>query len=153
MRPRKSTFAWLAPVVGIAVLLGGAPAANAQAPRSVDRWIERNAVPLAIADPAAPLGDLASLRRSIGNAAIVGLGESVHGTAEETTLKHPGGGRAAVAERRRHDPRSSTSRARLAQDGRFPGPVVRHRRPPPGGDPRATGLNSFRKSPESGSVP
>ena len=38
--------------------------------------------------PDAPLDDLAPLRRSIGNARIVGLGESAHGAAEETTLKH-----------------------------------------------------------------
>ncbi|MEU8804367.1 erythromycin esterase family protein [Spirillospora sp. NPDC048819] len=88
MRRRMRTVGWLVPGVGLAVLLGGAPPAGAQAPRSVDRWIERHAVPLTTADPAAPLGDLRSLRQPVGDAAIVGLGESVHGTAEETMLKH-----------------------------------------------------------------
>ncbi|MFI0480840.1 erythromycin esterase family protein [Actinomadura sp. 9N215] len=97
MNRRIRALTWLAPGVGIAVLLGGAPAANAaqppqsarpsQPPGSVERWIARQAVPLATADPSAPLDDLASLRRSVGDAAVVGLGESVHGTAEQTALK------------------------------------------------------------------
>ncbi|WUI01521.1 erythromycin esterase family protein [Spirillospora sp. NBC_00431] len=88
MNRRTHALAWLAPGVGIAVLLGGAPTADAaQVSRPVDRWIARHAVPLATADPSAPLDDLTSLRRSVGDAAIVGLGESVHGTAEETALK------------------------------------------------------------------
>ena len=44
--------------------------------------------PLTTVDPAAPLGDLTPLRRAIGDAEIVGLGESTHGAAEEETLKH-----------------------------------------------------------------
>ncbi|TDD40235.1 erythromycin esterase family protein [Actinomadura sp. KC06] len=87
MKRRTRAVAWLSPGVGIAVLLGSAPAVNAQASQPVDRWIARHAVPLATADPSAPLDDLAPLRRSVGDAAVVGLGESVHGTAEETTLK------------------------------------------------------------------
>jgi erythromycin esterase-like protein len=54
----------------------------------VTGWAERHAVPLATVDPAAPLDDLAFLRRSVGRAQVVGLGESVHGAAEEETLKH-----------------------------------------------------------------
>lgn len=49
------------------------------------RWPRRL---LATVDPAAPLGDLTPLRRAIGDAEIVGLGESTHGAAEEETLKH-----------------------------------------------------------------
>jgi len=45
---------------------------------AVGRWIARNAE---------PLGDLSQLRRSIGGAQVVGLGEAVHGTAEITHLK------------------------------------------------------------------
>ena len=74
-----------------------APAARARAearpetrprPGPVARWASERAVPLATVDPAASLDDLAPLRRSIGDAEIVGLGESVHGAAEEITLKH-----------------------------------------------------------------
>ncbi|XRQ14309.1 erythromycin esterase family protein, partial [Actinomadura welshii] len=39
-------------------------------------------------DPRAPLTDLGPLRRSVGHAAIAGLGESTHGAAEEIALKH-----------------------------------------------------------------
>jgi erythromycin esterase len=46
---------------------------------SVADWIRRNAV---------PLGDLGQLRRSIGGAQIVGLGEAIHSTAEITQQKH-----------------------------------------------------------------
>jgi len=42
-------------------------------------WIRRTAV---------PLGDLGHLRRSIGGAQIVGLGEAIHSTAEITQQKH-----------------------------------------------------------------
>jgi erythromycin esterase len=56
--------------------------------RTVVEWIDRHAVPLATTVPEAPLDDLAPLRRSIGGAEIVGLGESVHGAAEEIALKH-----------------------------------------------------------------
>jgi erythromycin esterase-like protein len=54
----------------------------------VTGWIRHHATPLDTVDPAAPLDDLAPLRRSIGDAAIVGLGESTHGAAQEITLKH-----------------------------------------------------------------
>lgn len=56
--------------------------------RPVTNWARREALPLMTVDPAAPIDDLAPLRRSVGDAVVVGLGESVHGAAEETTLKH-----------------------------------------------------------------
>jgi erythromycin esterase-like protein len=91
----------LAPAIGAAVLLTGtglttyaaaspvpAQAQTVRDQRAVVGWIERNAGRLRTVDPAAPLDDLAPVRRSIGNATIVGLGESVHRVSEETTLKH-----------------------------------------------------------------
>ncbi|MFI6299699.1 erythromycin esterase family protein [Nonomuraea sp. NPDC050790] len=51
-------------------------------------WLKEHAVPLATIDPAAPLGDLAPLARMIGDAKIVGLGESTHVAREEALLKH-----------------------------------------------------------------
>jgi erythromycin esterase-like protein len=77
----------LASVVG--VMLAGTLTAHARARTDpVTGWVRHHAVPLDTVDPAAPLGDLAPLRRAIGDAEIVGLGESTHGAAEEETLKH-----------------------------------------------------------------
>lgn len=78
----------LAPVVGVMVALAGTLTAHARSPQQpVTGWIRHNAAVLKTVDPAAPLDDLAPLRRSIGDAEIVGLGEPVHGAAEEETLK------------------------------------------------------------------
>ncbi len=84
---------WLiAAAVAVVVVGAGTPTAQAghAGPRAgpVTRWTAHQAAPLDTVDPTAPLDDLASLRRSIGDAEIVGLGESVHGAAEEITLKH-----------------------------------------------------------------
>ncbi|MEU5722781.1 erythromycin esterase family protein [Micromonospora sp. NPDC047738] len=54
----------------------------------VTGWVRHNAATLSSIDPAAALDDLAPVGRSVGDAEIVGLGESMHGTAEETRLKH-----------------------------------------------------------------
>ncbi|MEV4892848.1 hypothetical protein AB0K48_26050, partial [Nonomuraea sp. NPDC055795] len=49
-------------------------------------WVKEHAVPLATIDPAAPLDDLAPLARMVGDAKVVGLGESTHGAREEASL-------------------------------------------------------------------
>ncbi|MFD9687141.1 erythromycin esterase family protein [Kitasatospora sp. NPDC059146] len=54
----------------------------------VTDWLAANAVPLDSLDAGAPAGDLAPLRRVLGEARVVGLGESTHGTAEFFRLKH-----------------------------------------------------------------
>lgn len=70
------------------LLVAGVPDAQAAStPRSVTGWVRHHATVLDTVDPAAPLDDLAPLGRSVGNAKIVGLGESTHGAAEEETLK------------------------------------------------------------------
>jgi erythromycin esterase-like protein len=79
----------LAAGAGVVAVLAGTLTAHAQArPQPVTGWIRHHAAPLDTADPAAPLGDLTPLRRAIGDAMIVGLGKSVHGAAEEISLKH-----------------------------------------------------------------
>lgn len=79
----------LVPVAGVGMLLAGAPATAAPGgPAPVTGWITHHAQPLHTIDPAAPLDDLAQLRRSVGDAQIVALGEATHGTAEQTALKH-----------------------------------------------------------------
>jgi erythromycin esterase-like protein len=93
MNQRKRGWGWplrlLAPAVGVMVVLAGTLAAHAETRQEpVAGWIGHNAVPLETVDPTAPLDDLEPLRRSIGDAEIVGLGESIHGAAEEITLKH-----------------------------------------------------------------
>jgi erythromycin esterase-like protein len=93
MRRRGRISRWprrlLASGVGAVVVLAGRTTANAQGrPDPVTGWIRHFAAPLTTVDPAAPLGDLTPLRRAIGDAEIVGLGESTHGAAEEETLKH-----------------------------------------------------------------
>jgi hypothetical protein len=61
------------------LLTGILSAQAASTPPLVTGWIRHNATILDTVDPAAPLDDLAPLGQSIGNAKIVGLGESVHG--------------------------------------------------------------------------
>lgn len=52
-------------------------------------WISEHATPLARTASSGSIDDLAPIRRWIGDTTdIVGLGESVHGAAEEITLKH-----------------------------------------------------------------
>jgi erythromycin esterase-like protein len=55
---------------------------------SVSHGIENHSVAIQSTDPRTGLEDLEPLRRSIGSASVVGLGESVHGASEELTLKH-----------------------------------------------------------------
>ena len=75
--------------VGATALLGSAPVANAETrDEPVTGWVRHNATALDTVDPAGPLKDLRALRRSVDDAFVVGLGESVHGAAEETELKH-----------------------------------------------------------------
>ena len=84
--PRRSRR--FAGTVAAIVLVAAPFTADADSSQPVTDWARRNAVPIATVDPAAPIDDLAPLRESVGDAVVVGLGESVHGTAEETTLKH-----------------------------------------------------------------
>jgi erythromycin esterase-like protein len=90
MRPTRRDRRVAGAAVAVAVTVVGLAAGpvGAANPRPISRWVEHSAVPLESVDPAAGLDDLAPLRESIGGAAIVGLGESVHGASEELALKH-----------------------------------------------------------------
>lgn len=56
--------------------------------RGVLPWIDRHAVPLRSTDPQGSYEDLWPLSQLVGGAALVGVGESSHGTHEQFTLKH-----------------------------------------------------------------
>lgn len=84
-------------VLGIGVgLLATTVTATASAHRAPGRtpdsgvvaWIDRNAAALASTDPAEPLTDLRPLRRTVGQATVVGLGEAAHGSRELFRVKH-----------------------------------------------------------------
>lgn len=91
-RPRLSTS------IGVGVSLLAVATAGVTPPaHAADRddrdhkvvdWINRHAVPLQSTDPRAPLDDLRSLRRVVGPATVVGLGESTHGSREQFRVKH-----------------------------------------------------------------
>lgn len=79
---------------GLAVAGPAVPSATAlaasegSASRSMVDWIDRCLVPLSGADPQGDLRDLRSLGRVVGDATVVGLGESAHGTHTQLALKH-----------------------------------------------------------------
>ena len=51
-------------------------------------WLKKRAIPFATAEPASGLSDLQALKRVIGDARIVSLGEGTHGTREFFQMKH-----------------------------------------------------------------
>ena len=92
MRQRNWPRGWPLRLLTIAAatavwLAGTGPVQAAPPTPRVANWIRHNANQLTTTDPTAPLDDLAPLRRMIGDARIVGLGESTHGAHEEFTLK------------------------------------------------------------------
>lgn len=55
----------------------------------VAEWVDDHAVSLTRTDPDEPIDDnLDPLRQLVGDAVVVGLGESAHGTHDQFTLKH-----------------------------------------------------------------
>jgi erythromycin esterase len=69
-------------------LAAGAAAGGSGAKGGVVPWINRHAIPLTSTDPQQEAGELRHLRGVVGAAAIVGLGESAHGTHTQLQLKH-----------------------------------------------------------------
>ena len=78
----------LAPVIVTTAMLMTLPACAQAEEDSVAAWVQREAKRLNTTDAAAPLNDFMPLRDSARDVTIAGLGESVHGAAEELTLKH-----------------------------------------------------------------
>ncbi|WP_084964890.1 erythromycin esterase family protein [Thermoactinospora rubra] len=81
---RRSALA-LAAVV-LAGAAGASPAAAGERP--IVSWVNAHAVPLASVHASGPVDDLEPLRRIVGEAAVVGLGEPSHGTHEQVTARH-----------------------------------------------------------------
>lgn len=57
-------------------------------PPAVVDWVKREAIPLRTPEPGNGFDDMRPLRRLVGNARIVSLGEATHGTREFFQLKH-----------------------------------------------------------------
>jgi len=68
--------------------LAPAVSAAANADSDVVAWIEQHATALSSTDPDAPVSELEPLRDVVGDASVVGLGESTHGSHEQFELKH-----------------------------------------------------------------
>lgn len=82
-------------VIGVVVALttAAAPCAFALQPAADPAadgaaWLKTAAVPIATADPAAPIDDLKALAPMVDGVQVVGLGEATHGTREHFQLKH-----------------------------------------------------------------
>jgi len=56
--------------------------------RVASEWIAKNAIPLTTAEPRHGSKDLRPLRKIVGDARVVALGEATHGTREFFLLKH-----------------------------------------------------------------
>jgi erythromycin esterase len=63
-------------------------APTAKADPAVAAWLQGEVMPFSSTDPAAGLDDLEPLRRLVGDARIVSLGEATHGTREFFRMKH-----------------------------------------------------------------
>jgi erythromycin esterase-like protein len=59
-----------------------------QTPAPVRDWIKANAVPIATPEAGHGFEDLEPLRKTVGDARVVALGEATHGTREFFQLKH-----------------------------------------------------------------
>lgn len=56
--------------------------------KAVSEWMRKHAIPLKTVEPQGPLGDMMPLKKAVGSARIVAMGESTHGTREFFKLKH-----------------------------------------------------------------
>lgn len=75
-------------VLMAALLLAALPLAWTFDDQPVVEWMRAHAVPLATPEPGRGFTDMQPLKKVIGNARIVALGEATHGTREFFQLKH-----------------------------------------------------------------
>ncbi|WP_162606104.1 erythromycin esterase family protein [Jiangella aurantiaca] len=87
---RRGLVGLAAVAAGTTLLPGPRATAAGVAVRTGDpfvEWLDRHATPVRTS-PRGPLDDLTPLRRTVRDAAVVGLGESAHGTHTQFALKH-----------------------------------------------------------------
>jgi erythromycin esterase len=65
-----------------------APVAQPQAPKEVVEWIQHKAIPLKTPEAGHGFADMEPIRKIVGDAHLVCLGEATHGTREFFQLKH-----------------------------------------------------------------
>jgi erythromycin esterase len=80
-RCRRDTIALVVPAM-VAIV---SPHASAQQPVN---WIRKNAIPLRTVEAGNGFNDMQPLKKVVGDARIVALGEATHGTREFFQLKH-----------------------------------------------------------------
>jgi erythromycin esterase len=78
----------LAKVKSMSVRLSSITAVRTPAPEAVVTQVRSAAIPLATAEAGYGFGDMEPLRKVVGSARIVALGEATHGTREFFQLKH-----------------------------------------------------------------
>jgi erythromycin esterase len=61
---------------------------DAHPPREIDEWLRANAIPLSTTEAGHGFADLQPLKKVIGSARVVALGEATHGTRQFFQLKH-----------------------------------------------------------------
>jgi erythromycin esterase-like protein len=74
--------------LAVACVLAGSPALAAFDADPVKEWIGANAIRLTTAEARHGFSDMRALKKVVGNARIVSLGEATHGTREFFQLKH-----------------------------------------------------------------
>jgi erythromycin esterase-like protein len=72
----------------VALLSVAAPVTQRQRQQSVVEWIRANAIPLKTVEAGHGFADMEPLRKVVGDARIVALGEATHGSREFFQLKH-----------------------------------------------------------------
>jgi erythromycin esterase len=56
--------------------------------KTITKWVQKNSIPLKTIEPQSSFEDLIPLKKMVGNARIVAMGEATHGTHEFFLLKH-----------------------------------------------------------------